>query len=81
MLQGQAPTEHVPETLQQLVAPHIDSFNYFVSEGLSEVVRRLPPAEVKFSDNYWPIRKLCQSVFMQLSHKLAAKAGVAGRAG
>lgn len=46
MLRGQAPAEHVPETLQQLVAPHIESFNYFIGEGLSEVVRRLAPAEV-----------------------------------
>jgi hypothetical protein len=46
MLHGQAGAEHVPETLQQLVAPHIDSFNYFVGEGLAQVVQHLPAAEV-----------------------------------
>ena len=47
MLHGQARAEHVPETLQQLVAPHIDSFNYFVGEGLAQVVQHLPAAEVQ----------------------------------
>jgi hypothetical protein len=46
MLHGQAGAEHVLETLQQLVAPHIDSFNYFVGEGLAQVVQHLPAAEV-----------------------------------
>jgi hypothetical protein len=49
MLRGQAQAEHVPETLQQLVAPHIDSFNYFVGEGMAQVVQHLPAAEVRKS--------------------------------
>lgn len=51
MLKGQVPGSQgtqVPETLQQLVAPHIESFDYFLGEGLQEVVRRLPPVEVHF---------------------------------
>jgi hypothetical protein len=47
MLRGQAQAEHVPEALQQLVAPHVDSFNYFVGEGLAQVVQHLPAAEVQ----------------------------------
>lgn len=37
----------VPSALQGLVSPHIDSFNYFVSQGLQEVVQRLEPVEIQ----------------------------------
>ncbi len=36
----------VPAELQALVAPHIDSYNYFIGEGMQEVVQRLDPIEV-----------------------------------
>lgn len=39
--------EMVPAELQALVAPHIESYNYFVGEGLQEVVQRLDPVEVR----------------------------------
>ncbi len=41
-----AATSMVPAELQALVAPHIDSYNYFIGEGLQEVVQRLDPIEV-----------------------------------
>lgn len=37
----------VPAALQDLVAPHIESFNYFIGEGLQEVVQRLESVEVQ----------------------------------
>ena len=46
MIKGQVQQKHVPAELQQLVAPHIDSFDYFIGEGLEEVVARLEPTQV-----------------------------------
>ena len=36
----------VPESLDTLVRPHVDSFDYFLGEGLQTVVDLLAPAEV-----------------------------------
>ena len=36
----------VPRSLQQLVRPHIDSFDHFLGEGLLSVVELLKPIEV-----------------------------------
>ena len=33
--------------LKKLVAPHVDSFNYFVGEGLRRVLEGLPPLEIE----------------------------------
>ena len=37
----------VPAALEELVRPHIDSFDYFISEGLERVVQELQPVEVR----------------------------------
>lgn len=36
----------VPEQLEALVAPHVDSFDYLVQRGLPEAFRLLDPVEV-----------------------------------
>jgi len=41
-----APAGYVPEALEALTAPHIDSFDYFLSDGLRLVVQGLAPIEV-----------------------------------
>ena len=40
-----APAGYVPEALEALTAPHIDSFDYFLSDGLRLVVQGLAPIE------------------------------------
>ena len=35
-----------PKSLDELVRPHVDSFDYFISEGLQTVVDLLRPVEV-----------------------------------
>ena len=37
-----------PRSLEELVRPHIDSFDYFIGEGLQNIVELLKPAEVCF---------------------------------
>ena len=39
--------DQVPRSLQELVRPHVDSFDHFLSEGLQAVVELLKPVEVK----------------------------------
>lgn len=39
----------VPAALEELVRPHIDSFDYFISEGLERVVQELRPVEVRLA--------------------------------
>jgi len=41
-----APAGYVPEALEALTAPHIDSFDYFLRDGLRLVVQGLAPIEV-----------------------------------
>ena len=36
----------VPAALEELVRPHIDSFDYFVSDGLERVEQELHPVDV-----------------------------------
>jgi len=36
-----------PRSLEELVRPHIDSFDYFLGEGLQNVVELLKPVEVR----------------------------------
>lgn len=36
-----------PKSLDELVRPHVDSFDYFTGEGLQTVVDLLKPVEVK----------------------------------
>lgn len=35
-----------PRSLEELVRPHIDSFDHFLGEGLQSVVEHLKPVEV-----------------------------------
>ena len=37
----------VPKELEALVQPHIESFDYFVGEGLHKVVEGIEPIEVR----------------------------------
>jgi hypothetical protein len=39
-------SDQVPRSLQELVRPHVDSFDHFLSEGLQSVVELLKPVEV-----------------------------------
>lgn len=41
----------VPAALEELVRPHIDSFDYFISEGLERVLQELQPVEVRAKAN------------------------------
>ncbi|CAI5516392.1 unnamed protein product [Closterium sp. Naga37s-1] len=43
--EGDDVRQGVPENLENLVAPHIDSFDYFVERGLPEAVRLIRPVE------------------------------------
>ncbi|CAI6004616.1 unnamed protein product [Closterium sp. NIES-64] len=44
--EGDDVRQGVPENLENLVAPHIDSFDYFVERGLPEAVHLIRPVEV-----------------------------------
>ena len=46
----------VPAALQELVRPHIDSFDYFLSEGLECVVQELHPVEVNSQDTCYDLQ-------------------------
>lgn len=39
--------EVVPELLENLAQPHIDSFDYFLGEGLEQVIEHLDGIEVR----------------------------------
>lgn len=47
MQAGMAAGEEVPSALADLVRPHIDSYDWFVTDGLQAVVGLLEPIEVK----------------------------------
>ena len=47
MLKGQATGNRVPEEFEALVRPHVDSYNYFIGEGMHVVVENLDPIEVR----------------------------------
>lgn len=40
------PGEKVPTRYEELVAPHLESFNYFLGPGLKNVVENLDPMTV-----------------------------------
>jgi hypothetical protein len=46
MLPGEVLKGQVPKELVDLVAPHLQSFDYFIGDGLEEVVQGLDPIEV-----------------------------------
>jgi DNA-directed RNA polymerase beta subunit len=43
---AQARGPYVPEEYEELVAPHVQSFDWFLTEGLQSVVDSLEPVEV-----------------------------------
>ena len=43
------PMTEPPKSLDELVRPHVDSFDYFIGEGLHTVVSLLKPIEVKIT--------------------------------
>ena len=61
MLKGQASGQHVPEEFEALTLPHIDSYDYFIGEGMQRVVEHLEPIEVQWqlkSQQYWGLNVL-----------------------
>lgn len=46
MQAGQATGPKVPQEFTDLVAPHVQSYDYFVNDGLQKVVELLEPLEV-----------------------------------
>jgi DNA-directed RNA polymerase beta subunit len=46
-MHAQARGPDVPEEFEELVAPHVASFDWFLSEGLQSVVEMLEPVEVR----------------------------------
>jgi len=46
MFKGQATGHNVPEEFQALVRPHVESYDYFIGEGMHVVVEGLEPIEV-----------------------------------
>lgn len=53
MLKGQASGQRVPEEFEALVRPHVDSFDYFIGDGMQTVVERVESIEVPFHNMYW----------------------------
>ena len=49
MQAGLAAGEAVPPEFVDLVRPHVQSFDYFLGDGLSRVVELLEPVEVCFA--------------------------------
>ena len=47
----------MPAALQELVRPHIDSFDYFLSEGLERVVQELHPVEVNSQETCYDLQQ------------------------
>lgn len=39
----------VPQTLESLAQPHIDSFDYFLGTGMEHVIENIEPIEVRIS--------------------------------
>ena len=39
----------VPPAYEELVRPHVDSFDFFLAEGIHQVVALLEPTEVRFA--------------------------------
>lgn len=44
--------EDVKKRLQHIVAPHVESYNYFLDYGLQEAVADIPPMEFALGDQY-----------------------------
>lgn len=42
----------VPPAYEELARPHVDSFDFFLAEGIHQVVALLEPVEVRDSDSY-----------------------------
>ncbi|CAN0311694.1 unnamed protein product [Hapterophycus canaliculatus] len=54
---GCVPSAAVAAMEQSLVAPHIDSYNFFLEDGLSEAVKDLPPQVMQLGEG-GPLLKL-----------------------
>lgn len=51
----------VPESFVELARPHVDSFDYFLEEGLQQIVEHLEPAEVR------QLRQTCKTLFWPIT--------------
>ncbi len=49
MEKGMVHGTRVPQALEDLVQPHVDSFDYFLGEGMQHVLDNYDPIEVRFS--------------------------------
>ncbi|GMH37284.1 hypothetical protein BSKO_05157 [Bryopsis sp. KO-2023] len=47
MFKGQVTDDRVPKTYEELVEPHVASFDYFLSEGIQKVVQLVKPVEIE----------------------------------
>ena len=45
---GQVQGAHVPERYRDIVRPHVESFDYFIGEGIRRVLQDLEPVRVRF---------------------------------
>lgn len=50
-MEGDDGVDFAPEALARLVAPHVESFNYFLLEGLQRIQESLPSLEVVHPGN------------------------------
>lgn len=46
MKKGLATGKKVPKIFEELVEPHVASFDYFLSDGIQKVVQHIEPVEV-----------------------------------
>ena len=61
MQAGLAASEAVPPEFVDLVKPHVQSFDYFLGDGLARVVELLDPIEVTLQhcDVHLSVKALC----------------------
>jgi hypothetical protein len=52
---SQASGDAVPQSLEGLAQPHIDSFDYFLGEGLDRVIENMDGVEVRRHSSRLPI--------------------------
>jgi len=50
-LSSQAQGEAVPRSLEDLAQPHVDSFDYFLDEGMEHLIEHLEGVEVCSLEN------------------------------
>jgi hypothetical protein len=54
---SQASGDAVPQSLEGLAQPHIDSFDYFLGEGLERVIENMDGVEVRTSLQFHSLKR------------------------